>query len=82
MGAWSISGACTPNGSQEASGGSFGAFLGPAPQMPLRRPLEAHLEQFWGLLLKWLSGGLWRLILGLSGACSPNGTQEASGSLF
>ena len=38
----------------------------------LRKPLEAHSEHFWGLLAKWLSGGLWRLI------CS----QEVSGGSF
>ena len=30
--------------------------------MALRRPLEAHFEHFRGLLAKWLSGGLWKVI--------------------
>ena len=33
--------------------------------MALRRPLEAHFEHFWGLLAKWLSGGLGRFILSM-----------------
>ncbi len=31
--------------------------------MPLRWSLEAHFELFWALVAKWLSDGLWRLIL-------------------
>ena len=31
---------------------------------------------------KWLLGTLWRLILSISGLCSRNGSQEASGSSF
>ena len=42
----SISGRSSPNGSQDASGGSFSAFLGAARQMALRKPLEAHFEHF------------------------------------
>ena len=30
---------------------------------------------FWGLLAKWFSGGLWRIVLSHSGACSPNGSN-------
>ena len=40
---------------------------------------EADFEHFWALLPKWLSGSLWRLILSISGPCSRNGSQEASG---
>ena len=40
------SGLSSPNGSQEASGGSFSAFLGSARQMALKRPLEAHFRGF------------------------------------
>jgi hypothetical protein len=79
----SISGACWPNGSQEAPGASFGAFPGPDAQMALRRPLEPHLEHFWGLLAKWLSRGPWKLIWSIvtSGGIwgpkgSPMGTQR------
>ena len=46
------------------------------------RPLEAHFEHFWGLLAKWLSGGPWRLILSISEACWPNGSQETPGGSF
>ena len=92
------SGACSPDGTQEASRGSFSAILEPAGQMALRRPLEAHFEQFWSLLARlfsggfwkfvlsllarWLSRGLWRLILRSSGACWPNGSPEAPGGSF
>ena len=31
--------------------------------MALRRLVEAHFIHFWGLVAKWLSGSLWRLIL-------------------
>ena len=58
----SISGLCSRNGSQEASGGSFWAFLGPAPELALRKPLEADFEYFQVLLPKWLSGSLWRYV--------------------
>ena len=44
------------------SGNSFSAVLGPGRQIALRRPLEAHFEQFWGLVAKSLSGDLWRFI--------------------
>ena len=63
----SISGPSWPNGFQKASGGSFSAFLGPAGRVALRKPLEAHFEHFWAQLAKWLSEGLWRLILSISG---------------
>ena len=59
-GRMSNSEACSPNRSQDASGGSFATILGLARQIALRRPLDAHLQQFWGLLAKSLSGGLWR----------------------
>ena len=48
-----------------------------AAQIALRRLLEARFEHFWALLPKWLSGGLWRFILTISGPCRPNGFQEA-----
>ena len=41
-----------------------------------------NFEQFWGLLARSLSGGIWRLILSNSVACSPNLSQDASGSSF
>ena len=44
--------------------------------------MKAHFEHFWPQLAKWLSGSLWRLILSISGACWPNGSQERSGSSF
>jgi len=47
--------------------------------MALRKPLEADFEDFWALLPKWLSGSLRKLILGISGPCSRNDSQEASG---
>ena len=50
--------------------------------MPLRKVLEARFEHFLGLLPKWLPGGLWRLILNISGPCSQNGSQGASGGSF
>ena len=59
-----------------------GTTLGSARQMALRKRLEAHFEHFWAQLAKWLSGGVWRLILSISGVSSPNGSQEASGSSF
>ena len=49
-------------------------------KIALRSLLEAHFEHFWGLPAKLLSGGLCRLILSISGACWPNGSQEASGA--
>jgi hypothetical protein len=33
-------------------------------------------------LAKSLSGSVWRLILSISEACSPNRSQDSSGSLF
>ena len=45
----------------------------------LRKPLEADFEHFWNLLAKWLSGGFWKLIVSISRARWPNGSQEASG---
>ncbi len=48
----------------------------------LRWPLETHFELFWVLLTKWLSDGLWRLILSYSEVCWPNGSQMASGGSF
>jgi len=47
--------------------------------MALRRPLEVAFEDFWPLLPKWFSAGLWKLILSISGPWSRNGFQEASG---
>ncbi len=77
-----ISGACWPNGSQEASGGSFAAFLEPGGKIAPRRPLEAHFQHFWSQVAKWLPGGLWRLILRSSRARWQNSSQEASGGSF
>ena len=65
----SNSGACSPNRSQEVSGGSFETILGLARQIDLRRFLEVHFEQFWGLLAKSISGGSggsFQAILGLA----------------
>ena len=53
-----------------------------ATQMALRTPLEFYFEHFWPLLAKWLSGGLWSLILSTSIFCWPNGFQEPSGASF
>ena len=50
--------------------------------MALRWPLEGHLELFWALVAKWLSDGLWRVILSSSGLWWPNGSQMASGGSF
>ena len=50
--------------------------------MALRRLLEIHFEHFWNLLAKLFSGGLWKLILSISGTCWPNGSQVASGGSF
>ena len=41
---WTISTACLPNGSQEASRDSFWELLGPAGKLTPKRPLEAHFE--------------------------------------
>ena len=41
----------------------------------LRWPLETHFELFWVLVTKWLSDGLWRLILSYSEVWWPNGSQ-------
>ena len=65
----STSWAFWPNGYQDPSGSSFWALLEPTGQTAFRRPLKAHFEYFWGLLAKWLSGGLWKLILNTSGVC-------------
>ncbi len=45
-------------------------------------PLERHFELFWAVVAKWLSDGLWRVILSSSGLCWPNGSQMASGDSF
>ena len=50
--------ACLQNGSQEASGGSFWAFLGLAGKIALRVPLGAHLKHFQGLLTKFAFYGV------------------------
>ena len=71
-----ISGACWQNGSQEAFGGSFWAFLGPAGRMALRGPLGGHPGHFWSLLAKWLSGGLWGVSLGVHLKWDLNGFQR------
>ena len=55
------------------------AFLGLAPEMAFRKPLEVHFEHFWALFPKWLSGSLGRFILSISGPRSRNGFQEAFG---
>ena len=39
--------------------------------MALRWLLGTHLEFFWALVTKWLSGDLWRLILSTSGLWWP-----------
>ncbi len=64
------------------SGGPFWLFPGPAGQMALRRLLEVHFDHFRDPPAKWLSGGLWRSILTISGARRPNGSQEAPGGSF
>ncbi len=43
--------------------------------MALRLPLETHFELFWVLVTKWLSDGLWMLILSYSEVWWPNGSQ-------
>ena len=45
--------------------------------MVLRKPVVAHFVHFWGLVAKWFSGALWRLILCVFGAWWLNGFQEA-----
>ena len=50
--------------------------------MAFRRLVEVQFVHFWGLVAKWLSGGLWRLILCVSRARWLNGSQEACGGLF
>ena len=47
--------------------------------MALRWPLEGHFELFWALVAKWLSDGLWRVILSSSGLWWPNGSQMTHG---
>ncbi len=44
--------------------------------MALRGPLEGHFELFWALVAKWLSDGLWRVILSSSGLCWPNAFEQ------
>ena len=78
----SISAACWPNDSQEVSGGSFSSFLWSAGQMGLRKLLEVHFEQFWGLLAERLSGDLGRFFLSISVVRWPNGPQESSRGSF
>ena len=41
---------CSQNGSQGISGGSFSAFLNPAPKIAGRRPLDAYFQHFHALL--------------------------------
>ena len=43
---------CDGEAEEEASGGSVLSFHGPAPNMPLRKVLEARFEHFWRLLPK------------------------------
>ena len=62
-----------------ASGESSWALLGSGGQMALRWPLEDHFELFWALVAKWLSYGLWSVILSSSGHWWPNGSQMVSG---
>ena len=56
--------------------------MSPDPEMAPRTLLKAHFEHFLGLVPKWLPGGLWRLILKISGPCSQNRSQGASGASF
>ena len=73
----SSSGARWQNGSQEVSGGSFGAALEPGGRIAPRKPLQVHFEHFWSQVAKLLPGRLWRLILRSSGARWQNGfTQQ------
>ena len=58
------------------------SISGIASKMAPRRFLEAHFEHFLGLVPKWLPGGLWRLILNISGPCSQNGSHGAYGGSF
>ena len=60
----------------------FCGLLGKHGQTAFRMALDANFKHFWGLLAKWLSGGLWMPILSISGACWPNGSQDASGLQF
>ena len=50
--------------------------------MALRRLVEADFVRFWSLVTKWLSGGVWRFNLSISGAWWLNGSQEACGGSF
>ena len=47
--------------------------------MALRWPMEGRFELFWALVPKWLSDGLWKLILSSSGLCWLNDSQMAPG---
>ena len=47
---------------EEEDGKGNWLFLDAAAQMALRKPLEAHFDNFWGQLAKWLPGDVWRLI--------------------
>ena len=75
-------------------GGPFGPALGRALRaqvqqqdtyfllFTVKRRRGKAICRFWALLLKWLSGSLWRLIFSISEPCCPNGSQEASGGSF
>ena len=71
---------------QEASGDSLWAFLdrlifsisGPCVLAKLR---NVHFENFWALMAKWLSRGVWGFILSISGFWWPNGPQEATNDI-
>ncbi len=41
-----------------------------------------HFELFWALEAKWLSDGLWKLVLSSFGPWWRNGSQMASGGSF
>ena len=60
----------------------FQHFWAQGRQVALRRPLETHFEHFWAQFAKWLSGGLWKLILSISRLRWLNGSQEVSGGSF
>ena len=60
----------------------FVHFRGLAGPRALRRLLDAHFEHIWGMLAKWHSGGLWELILCISGGWWLNGSGEACGDSF
>ena len=77
----SSSGLWWPSGSQIASGESFRALLGSGGQIALRWPLH-HFELFWAPMAKWLSDGLWKVILSSSGLSWPTGSQMVSGRSF